>query len=157
MLSTVMHLTKRIEVSMKRVPIRVEPFIEIDCIAVIQANPGATDLDILQELNQGFIRSVRLSDVGWFDQNLSQDFLNSNPDGTLVNRAAFLRQIALPFSLSNFDVEDVRVRILGDAAIIHRRTTYTKPNGQAAAGRYTDVWERQGGRWICVSGHVTRG
>jgi ketosteroid isomerase-like protein len=122
-----------------------------------QSDPSTADLEILQELNQGFIRSVRQSDAGWFDRNLSEDFLNSNADGTLVDRAAFLRQIAPPCPVSNFDVEDVRIRILGDTAIIHGRTTYTKPNGQAAAGRYTDVWVRQGERWVCVSGDVTRG
>jgi len=122
-----------------------------------QATSGMADLEKLQELNQGFIRSVRTSDVGWFDRNLSDDFLNSNPDGTLVDRAAFLRQIALPCPVSNFEVEHVCIRILADTAIIHGRTTYTKPDGQAAAGRYTDVWARQGARWICVSGDVTRG
>ena len=123
----------------------------------MQTDPGTADLETLQELNQGFIRSVRMSDVGWFDRNLSEDFLNSNADGTLVDRAAFLRQIASPCPVSNFDVEDVRIRIRGDTAIIHGRTTYTKPNGQTAGGRYTDVWVRQGGRWVCVSGDVTRG
>jgi len=122
-----------------------------------QGNPGATDLEVLQELNQGFIRSVRMSDVTWFDQNLSQDFLNSNADGTLVDRAAFLRQIAPPCPVSNFSVEDVKIRIMGDAAIAHGRTTYSKPGGEAASGRYTDVWVHQDGRWICVSGDVTRG
>jgi len=78
-------------------------------------------------------------------------------DGTLVDRAAFLRQIAPPCPVSDFGVEDVRIRVLGDTAIAHGRTTYTKPDGQAAAGRYTDVWVRQGGRWVCVSGDVTRG
>jgi ketosteroid isomerase-like protein len=122
-----------------------------------QPDSSTADLEFLRELNQGFIRSVRMSDVGWFDQNLSEDFLNSNADGTLVDRAAFLRQITPPCPVSDFDVEDVRIRIFGDTAIIHGRTTYTKPSGQAAAGRYTDVWVRQGGRWVCVSGDVTRG
>jgi len=122
-----------------------------------QSDTGTADLESLQELNEGFIRSVRMSDVGWFDRNLAEDFLNSNADGTLVDRAAFLRQIAPPCPVANFDVEDVRIRILGDAAIIHGRTTYTRGDGQAAAGRYTDVWARQGGRWVCVSGDVTRG
>jgi ketosteroid isomerase-like protein len=118
---------------------------------------GTADLERLQELNRGFIRSVRTSDVAWFDRNLSEDFLNSNADGTLVDRAAFLRQIAPACPLSNFDAEDVRIRILGDTALVHGRTTYVKPDGQAGAGRYTDVWVRQGGRWVCVSGDVTRG
>ena len=122
-----------------------------------QVNSGTGDHEMLWELNQGFIRSVRTSDVGWFDRNLSEDYLNSNPDGTLADRAAFLRQIAPPCPVSNLDVEDVRIRILGDSAIIHGRTTYTKPDGQAAAGRYTDVWVREGARWVCVSGDVTRG
>jgi ketosteroid isomerase-like protein len=122
---------------------------------------GATavqsELEILRKLNQGFIRSVRMSDVAWFEQNLSEDFLNSNADGTLVDRAAFLRQIAAPCSVADLSVEDVRIRIFGDTAIAHGRTTYTKPDGQPAAGRYTDVWLRQAGRWVCVSGDVTRG
>ena len=40
----------------------------------------ASDLEILQELNSGYIRSVEFSDVRWFDDNLADDFLNTNPD-----------------------------------------------------------------------------
>ena len=40
----------------------------------------ASDLDTLQELNRGYIRSVQNSDVRWFDEHLSEDFVNSNPD-----------------------------------------------------------------------------
>ena len=47
-------------------------------------------------------------------------------------------------------------RIVGDVAIIHARTTYTRPDGTEGAGRYTDVWARRGGRWLAVSAHVTR-
>jgi ketosteroid isomerase-like protein len=115
------------------------------------------DLDTLHALNQDFIRSVRESDVAWFDEHLSQDFLNSNADGSLVDRAAFLRQIAPPCPVSNFDVQDVRVQMFGDSAIVHGRTTYKKADGQAGAGRYTDVWVRQAARWVCVAADVTRG
>lgn len=118
---------------------------------------NANDLETLQELNRNYIRSVAMSDVRWFDENLAEDFLNSNPDGSLVDRARFLAQIAPPCPLSNLAVEDVRIRILGDLALIHARTTYKKPDGQAGAGRYTDVWARRQGRWLCVSAHVTRG
>jgi ketosteroid isomerase-like protein len=118
---------------------------------------SANDLDALRQLNRNYIRSVRMSDVRWFDENLAEDFMNSNPDGSLVDRAGFLAQIAPPCAVVNFDVEDVRVRIIGEIAIIHGRTVYTKPDGQAAAGRYTDVWWRRHGRWLCVAAHVTRG
>ena len=114
------------------------------------------DLDTLQELNRNYVRSVQESDVRWFDENLTQDFLNSNPDGSLVDRAGFLAQIGPPMTITNLRAEEVRVRILGDTAIIHARTTFRKPDGQSGAGRYTDIWQRRGARWLCVAAHVTR-
>jgi ketosteroid isomerase-like protein len=59
--------------------------------------------------------------------------------------------------VSDLACEDVRIRIAGDVALIHARTTYTKPDGQPGVGRYTDIWARQDGRWFCVSADVTRG
>ena len=123
----------------------------------MQADIVANDVDILRKLNQGYIRSVQMSDVRWFDENLAADFLNSNPDGSLVDRAGFLAQIARPVTIRNLEAEDVRIRLIGEVAIIHARTTYTKPDGQTAAGRYTDIWARRQGRWLCVAAHVTRG
>ena len=116
----------------------------------------ADDLETLRELNRHYIRSVQESDVRWFDAHLSDDFLNSNPDGTLVDRAGFLSQIAPPASISNLAAHDVRIRLMGDFAVIHARTRYTKPDGQAGAGRYTDIWARRNGDWLCVAAHVTR-
>ncbi|MBI1965256.1 MAG: nuclear transport factor 2 family protein [Betaproteobacteria bacterium] len=119
------------------------------------ANPA--DADTLRRLNQNFVRAVEMSDVSYFEEALAEDFLNSNPDGSLVDRAGFLAQIARPAMISNLEAHDVRIRILGDIAIIHARTTYRKPDGRAGAGRYTDVWARRQGQWLCVSAHVTRG
>jgi len=115
------------------------------------------DLDTLRRLNQNFVRSVEESDVSYFEEALAEDFLNSNPDGSLVDRAGFLEQIARPAMVANLEAHDVRVRIMGDIAIIHARTTFDRPDGRSGAGRYTDVWARREGRWLCVSAHVTRG
>ena len=117
----------------------------------------ASDLDTLQELNRNYIRSVRESDVRWFGENLTEDFVNSNPDCSLVDRAGFLTQIARPSAVKNIQCEDVRIQMLGEVAIIRARTTYVKPDGQPGAGRYTDVWARRGGRWLCVAANVSRG
>ena len=46
---------------------------------------------------------------------------------------------------------------MGEFAIIHARTTYVHAEGRAGAGRYTDIWARRRGRWLCVAAHVTRG
>jgi ketosteroid isomerase-like protein len=115
-----------------------------------------SELDILQDLNRDYIRSVQHSDVRRFDEILADDFLCSNPDGSLIDRAAFLKQTAVPVVISNLEARDVVIRIMGDVAIIHARTSYTRPDATEGAGRYTDVWARRGGRWLAVSAHVTR-
>ena len=115
-----------------------------------------SDLDALTALNSDYIHSVQHSDVQRFDEILAEDFLCSNPDGSLVDKNQFLAQTALPVTISGLSVEDVRVRILGDVAIIHARTSYTAADGEQRNGRYTDVWARRGGKWLAVSAHVTR-
>jgi len=117
---------------------------------------SSTELELLHDLNHNYVRSVQDSDVAWFDANLSDDFLNSNPDGTLVDRAGFLAQIAKKSPLTNLREQDVRIVIRGDFAFIHARTAYTKPDGMEGGGRYTDIWWKRNGRWLCVTAHVTR-
>src|SRR5215470_10361558 len=115
-----------------------------------------TDIEQLEGLNRDYISSVQAGDVRRFDQILADDFLCSNPDGSLIDRAAFLRQTARPVTISNLESHDVNIRIMGDVAIIHARTTYLRPDGGQGSGRYTDAWARRGGRWLAVSAHVTR-
>ena len=120
------------------------------------ADPGANDLEILQELNRNYLRSAETSDVRWYGENLAEDFLGSNPDGSLVDRAAFLERMARPYSGSNPEAVDVRIRFFGDIALIHAGFKYRKPDGQMGAGRYTDAYARREGRWVCVSAHFNR-
>jgi ketosteroid isomerase-like protein len=115
-----------------------------------------TDLYLLTRLNGDYVDSVQQGDVRRFQEILAEDFLCSNPDGSLVDKGQFLRQTAQPVRISGLTAEDVRVRIIGDVAIIHARTSYTTESGEKRSGRYTDVWARRDGGWLAVSAHVTR-
>jgi ketosteroid isomerase-like protein len=115
-----------------------------------------SDLDQLLALNDDFIRSVQEGDVRRFDEILADDFLNSNPDASLADKRQFLAQIARPVTIKGLTADDLRVRILGDVAIIHGRTSYTTAEGEKRNGRYTDIYARRGGRWLAVAAHVTR-
>ena len=114
------------------------------------------DIDELTALNRDYVASVQNSDVKRFDEILAPDFYCSNPDKSLVDRAAFLRQTAQPVAIKNLEARHVKIRVMGDFAIIHAATSYTTPDGKAASGRYTDCWARQNGRWLAVSAHVSR-
>ena len=115
------------------------------------------DSEILRRLNDDYIRAVQQGDVKRFNEILADDFLASNPDGSLVDKQGFLAQTARPVTLSKLEAREVRIRILGEVAIIHARTSYLTAEGRAASGRYTDIWARREGRWLAVAAHVTRG
>jgi ketosteroid isomerase-like protein len=115
------------------------------------------DLEILEQLNRDYVASVQHSDVRRFEEILATDFYCSNPDGSLVDRREFLQQTARPVTISGLEAGDVKIRLFGDVAIIHARTTYRTADGATKTGRYTDVWARHNGNWLAVSAHVTRG
>ncbi len=115
-----------------------------------------SDHDTLFALNIDYINSVQHSDVKRFDEILSGEFYCSNPDGSLIDRAAFLEQTAKPVTITNLKAQDVLIRIIGDFALIHARTVFTKADGSTGRGRYTDGYARINGRWLAVSAHVTR-
>src|SRR5260370_37310044 len=115
-----------------------------------------SDLDALTALTRDYIHSVQHGDVRRFDEILAEDFLCSNPDGSLVDKPGFLAQTARPVTISGLAIDDVRVRILGDFAIIHARTSSTTASGERRHGRYTDVWARRNGVWPAVSARARR-
>ena len=110
----------------------------------------------LERLNADYINSVQRGDVTRFDQILASDFLCSLPDGRLIDRAQFLQITAQPVTIKNLQAHEVNIRVMGEMAIVHARTTYTMADGRPGTGRYTDVWARRDGHWLAVSAHVTR-
>jgi ketosteroid isomerase-like protein len=124
--------------------------------AMTNTTASPADLTALLALNQDYIRSVQAGDVKRFREILADDFLCSLPDGSLLDRAGFLDRTAQPVTIKNLEAHDVKVRLMGDVAIVHGRTTYTSAGGKAGSGRYTDVWARRNGTWVAVAAHVTR-
>jgi ketosteroid isomerase-like protein len=120
----------------------------------MQPNTNAQrDLDALTALNLDFFASVQKGDVKRFEEILADDFMMSTPDGSLLDKAEFLRLTAQPVNISGLVAEDVRIRSLGDFAIIHGRFNSRSADGKPRRGRYTDNWARRGGTWVAVSGH----
>jgi hypothetical protein len=107
-------------------------------------------------MNDLYIDSIVRADADQFDKILADDFLCSNPDGSIVDRTEFLRRIRASTPLRYMQLEDVRIRTISDAAIIHARTVFALGDGTKGTGRYTDIWAKRDGRWLAVAAHVTR-
>ena len=114
------------------------------------------DHEVLLELNRNYVRSSQESDVRWYAENVSDDFYITAPDGALLNREEFLKRIANPYPGTDAEAVDVIVRILGNVAIIHSGFRDKRLTGEIGYGRYTDIYERRNGRWLCVAAHFMR-
>ena len=122
----------------------------------MQTNAKAQcDVDTLTALNRDYVASVQKGDVKRFEEILADDFMCSNPDGSLLDRAEYLKLTAQPVTISGLGAENVQIRLLGDFAIIHARFNYRSADGKQRRGRYTDNWARRDGTWVAVSAHVT--
>ena len=115
-----------------------------------------SELQTVRDLNDICIQSVAKSDVKRFDEILADDFVCTNPDGTLLDKPQFLEQTAAPLSVDRLALADAKIRVVGDLAIIHGRTTFALKDGRSGHGWYTDVWQKRQGRWLTISAHVGR-
>ena len=110
-----------------------------------------SDLEILTQLNADFVASALNGDVRRLEQILAEDFMASLPDFLLRDKKQFLDMMAAPRRFAELKADDVRIRLLGDFAIIHAHTTSRMVDGVQRQGRYTDDWQPRDGKWLCVA------
>ncbi|UBU16399.1 nuclear transport factor 2 family protein [Nonomuraea gerenzanensis] len=112
---------------------------------------SAGDLAILEQLNLDYNRSDQASDAKRLGEFLAEDFIVQTP-GVTRNREEYLEDIAQPRPFKDQVLHEVKIRILGDVALIHGRVTYTMiADGVEHDALYTDVYQKREGAWLCVS------
>jgi hypothetical protein len=115
------------------------------------AKQSAEDLAILEQLNKDFFHSDQSSDAKRFSEFLAEDFIVQTP-GVTRNREEYLEYIAKPRPFKDLALREVKIRILGDVALIHGRVTYTMlADGAEQDALYTDAYQKRAGTWVCVS------
>jgi ketosteroid isomerase-like protein len=110
----------------------------------------------IEELNRHYVRAAEEGDAAWYREHLSDDYLCSTVDGAIGDREGFIQRIGRGTPGGRFEAVDVRVRFVGELALVHAGFKYRKPDGQAGTGRYTDIYAQRDGRWLCVSAHFNR-
>ena len=74
-----------------------------DGVTMKLSSSTAADLDLLRDLNQAYLDSVRTGDVERFRQLLADDFQCSTPAGELLDKTQFLARTAGPRTLERLD------------------------------------------------------
>lgn len=111
----------------------------------------ADDVAILEQLNLDYNEADQSSDAKRFRELLAEDFVVQTP-GITRNQNEYLEYIAGPRPFTDLTLLESRVRVLGDVALIHGRTSYKLvSDGSTKEALYTDAYQKREGVWLCVS------
>ena len=113
------------------------------------------DLKTLEDLNRAYVRAAETSDAGWYAENCADDFV-ATYNGTPMDRGALMQRVAKPYAGSNPHAVDVRIRCFNDLAVVHAAFRFNNPDGKPGSGRYTDLYQKRNGRWVCIAAHFNR-
>jgi hypothetical protein len=121
-------------------------------------DPTGDDLAVLGTLNENYVKAFREADVAWYDAHLAPDYAVASGDGSFHDRAAALANFAKPsfaMHMKSFPVDNVNIRRFDDVALIHAENAYELKDGRKGVSRYTDIWHKQNGRWLCIAAYIT--
>jgi ketosteroid isomerase-like protein len=114
-----------------------------------------SDQSTLTELNQQYVDAFMNADVDWYREHLTDDFVCIESNGSVLDKSQFLRQTAAGPGVQSYVLEDARVRLFDDVALVHGFGTFTRLDGTTGKSRYTDVYARIDGAWKAISAQIT--
>jgi ketosteroid isomerase-like protein len=133
-------------------------------LLLIAALPGISQ-DALHKGEEGQILALENAwnaaelqhDPGALNQILTDDFVITEPDGTLQSKKehmAFTKDKSYHYDL--LVSEDFRIRVYGMVGVVtgayHEKGKY-KGKMFDRRGRFTDTWIKLNGTWRCVTSH----
>ncbi len=132
------------------------------CLSLISpamlAAQGPDDGKILA-LENAWNQAQLRHDANAVNQLLSENFVYTDYDGSVMNKAQFLADLKDPsYEATMIANEDMKVYSYKDAAIV-TGIYHTKGKNKSTPfehwGRFTDTWIFADGTWFCVASHTT--
>jgi ketosteroid isomerase-like protein len=114
----------------------------------------------LTELQQQLARAWVAGDRAAIERIIAPEWTVTGPDGGISTRADVLRDVfeTRTHRIGSLTVDDVRVRVFGDAAVVTGRTRGRGESGHTPYDveiRFTDMFVRRDGRWQAVASHAS--
>jgi len=115
-------------------------------------------MQIEREIGQANIRR----DKAFFEKVEADEFIFTDSGGGITTKAEDVASLDKPageFKLVSYEVEEMKVSVYGNTAVVTGKTT-TVSRGRdrevTNKSRFTDVFVKRGGRWQLVAGHSSR-
>lgn len=122
-----------------------------------QKNPHAGDESQIIALEHSWNQAELQHAPSALDLFLSDDFIITQPDGSLMNKEQFKNSVAdKSYHYDILTSGDFKVRIMGDTALVtgsYHEKGKDKKVPFDRWGRFTDTWLFQKGKWICLASH----
>ena len=154
---------------MKKLSVVVVLLLAFSCLAYGQAKKQAPPAapakapsaeQELIKLEKEWADAVVKGDVAALDRILADDFVSTDFEGTLWDKAKGLAVLKSgEDKASSAVVDDMKARVYGDAAVVIGHATVKEIyKGKDLSGQYRfiDTFVKRGGRWQCVASQGTK-
>ena len=128
-------------------------------LAAMQPSEGDT-VRQLTDIQQQLAKAWLAGDRAAIERIIAPEWSLTGPDGQMSRRGDVLRDVfeTRTHRIIALTVDDVRVKVFGDAAVVTGRT---HGRGESAKTpydvviRFTDMFVRRDGRWQAVASHAS--
>ncbi len=121
---------------------------------------SAGDEEAIVALEREWLDALEKSDVAALDRILADDFVEVGPGGESQDKATSLAETRKgDMAFESIEMIDSKTRVFGNTALlIGTGAVKASYKGEDMSGtyRWTDAFVKRNGRWVAVSGHVTR-
>ncbi len=114
----------------------------------------------IEALEEQWRQAIVTNNVTEMDHLLADDYIGISANGTVETKAQALAQRkAGTVQIKSLDLNDLKVRVYGDTAVVTSRAALEGTNGQSDISgnyRYTRVYNKRLGQWKIVSFEASR-
>jgi ketosteroid isomerase-like protein len=114
----------------------------------------------IEALEQQWREAIISNNVSAMDHLLADDYIGISANGTVETKAqALALRKAGTVKISQLDLNDLKVRVYGDTAVVTSKADLQGTNGQSDISgnyRYTRVYNKRLGQWKIVSFEASR-
>ncbi len=116
--------------------------------------------DTIIRIEHQWAEALEKRDLSAWSRCLARDWIGTGPDGTMITKAGAYADLKAGLVIRElFRLDDLKVRIYGDTAIVFGlETEKSKIHGKDMSGQYrfTDVFVKRDGRGQAVASSLTR-
>jgi ketosteroid isomerase-like protein len=128
----------------------------------MQSQPAATAVPVneqeILDLEHEFFAALRVHDTETVDRLLSEEFVLTDPGDTCLTKSQWVEFMSSErLRFQSVVIDKLRVQMMGDIAAVHGQLAVTshydapaKQTDYNGRFRYTNIYQRRGGRWEMI-------